>query len=190
MSNVKNYTEQGGEKTVIEGVLEVKNGGKLIIDGQEFSSSGTSSHTTPSSSPTGFRKVSYQATSTSTNVEGIRHDFNDLIDAMKEAGLMETERPHITISSQPQDAEVTEGQINARLTVQASGSDGRALTYKWFSNTQKSTNNGTFLLTNNTGEFIVPTTLTEGTYYYYCVISAEDVDDVTTNIVTITVKTS
>ena len=187
MANIKNYREQGGEKAVIEGVLEIKNGGKLIIDGQEFSSQSTSSPTptTPS-----LRKVSYQATSTSTNVEGIRHDFNDLINAMKDAGLMETERPHIIISSQPQDVEVTEGQINARLVVQASGSDGRGLTYKWFSNTQKSTNNGTFLLTNSTGEFIVPTTLTEGTYYYYCVISAEDVEDVTTHIVTITVRVS
>ena len=73
--NIKNYREQGGEKAVIEGVLEIKNGGKLIIDGQEFSSQSTSSPTptTPS-----LRKVSYQATSTSTNVEGIRHDFNDL----------------------------------------------------------------------------------------------------------------
>ena len=74
MANTKNYTEQGGEKTVIEGTLEITNGGKLIVGGQEFSS--TSSPSGQSSN--GFRKVTYQATSTSTNVEGIRHDFNDL----------------------------------------------------------------------------------------------------------------
>jgi hypothetical protein len=29
--NTKNYTEQGGEKTVIGGILEVKEGGSLEI---------------------------------------------------------------------------------------------------------------------------------------------------------------
>ena len=87
-TNIKNYTEQGGEKTVIEGTLEIANGGKIILNGQELSPSGLS------------KKVSYQAASISTNVEGIRHDFNDLIEAMKIAGLMETEKPHITIITQ------------------------------------------------------------------------------------------
>lgn len=32
MSNVKNYTEQGGETTVIGGTLEIKSTGTLIID--------------------------------------------------------------------------------------------------------------------------------------------------------------
>ena len=103
---------------------------------------------------------------------------------------METEKPHIIISVQPQDVEVSEGHINSILTVGANGSDGRQVSYKWFSNTQKSTSGGTYLITNTTGEFVVPSTLTEGKYYYYCVISAEDVDDVTTNVVTVTVRTS
>ena len=178
-TNIKNYTEQGGEKTVIEGTLEISNGGKIILNGQELS---------PSSS--GFQKVSYQAVSTSTNVEGIRHDFNDLIEAMKIAGLMETEKPHITIITQPQDVTVTEGQIHENITVVANGSDGRIVSYKWFSNTSKSTSGGAYLLTNTTGKFEIPTNLTEGEYYYYCVLSAEDVDDVITNAVSVTVKTA
>ena len=185
MANTKNYTEQGGEKTVIEGTLEISNGGKLIVGGQEFLSSSSSGQ-----SSNGFRKVTYQATSTSTNVEGIRHDFNDLLDAMKEAGLMETEKPHINIITQPQDLTVTEGQIHENIVALANGSDGRQVSYKWFSNTQKSTSGGTYLITNTTGEFAVPSTLTEGKYYYYCIISAEDVDDVTTDAVTVTVRTS
>ncbi len=177
-TNIKNYTEQGGDKTVIEGTLEISNGGKIILNGQELSPAGLT------------QKVSYQAASTSTNVEGIRHDFNDLIEAMKIAGLMETEKPHINIITQPQDVTVTEGQIHENITVVANGSDGRSVSYKWFSNTRKSATGGTYLLTNTTGKFEVPTNLTEGIYYYYCVLSAEDVDDVTTNVVTVTVETA
>ena len=134
--------------------------------------------------------MSYQAASTSTNVEGIRHDFNDLIEAMKIAGFMETEKPHINIITQPQDVTVTEGQIHENITVVANGSDGRPVSYKWFSNTRKSASGGIYLMTNASGIFEIPTNLTEGIYYYYCVLCAEDVDDVITNVVTVTVETA
>ncbi|WP_353852807.1 head fiber protein [Dehalobacter restrictus] len=64
--NTKNYTEQGGEKTVIGGTLEIK---------QE-------------ASVTGLPIAENQADSTATDVAGLVTDFNDLLTKLKAAGLM------------------------------------------------------------------------------------------------------
>ena len=66
MSNVKNYTEQGGEKTVIGGTLEILAGASLL----------------------GFPKAQNQAASTATTVAGLVADLNALIAKLKVAGLM------------------------------------------------------------------------------------------------------
>ncbi len=73
MSNVKNYAEQGGEKTVIGGVLEIASGGKLTFDGKELKPAGT------------------QADSTASTIEGLVTDFNALLTKLKAAGLMVSE---------------------------------------------------------------------------------------------------
>ena len=62
--NIKNYTEQGGEKTVIGGTLEIKEGAELA----------------------GFPKN--QADSTATTISDLKSDFNDLLSKLKAAGLM------------------------------------------------------------------------------------------------------
>lgn len=67
--NTKNYTEQGGEKTVIGGVLEIKEGASV----------------------TGFPIVENQADSIATDVAGLVTDFNSLLAKLKAAGLMETD---------------------------------------------------------------------------------------------------
>ena len=64
--NTKNYTEQGGDKTVIGGILEIK---------QE-------------ASVTGFPIAENQADSTATDVAGLVADFNALLAKLKAAGLM------------------------------------------------------------------------------------------------------
>lgn len=71
MSNVKNYTEQGGEKTVIGGTLEIASGGKLIFEGAELKPAET------------------QADSTAVSVADLVTDFNALLAKLKSAGLME-----------------------------------------------------------------------------------------------------
>lgn len=68
MSNVKNYTEQGGEKTVIGGTLEIVAGGQVV------------GHFTP---------AAFQADSTATTIAGLVTDFNSLLAKLKAAGLME-----------------------------------------------------------------------------------------------------
>lgn len=64
--NTKNYTEQGGDKTVIGGTLEIK---------QE-------------ASVTGLPVAENQADSTATDVAGLAADFNALLAKLKAAGLM------------------------------------------------------------------------------------------------------
>lgn len=67
--NTKNYTEQGGEKTVIGGVLEIKEGASV----------------------TGLPVAGNHADSTATDVAGLVTDFNALLAKLKAVGLMETD---------------------------------------------------------------------------------------------------
>ena len=64
--NAKNYTEQGGEKTVIGGILEIKEGATV----------------------TGLPKAAAQADSTATTVEELALDFNGLLAKLREAGII------------------------------------------------------------------------------------------------------
>ena len=73
MSNVKNYTEQGGEKTVIGGELEISSGGKLTFEGTEL------------------KPATIQADSEATTIAGTVADFNALLAKLKAAGLMASE---------------------------------------------------------------------------------------------------
>ncbi|MFA2549483.1 MULTISPECIES: head fiber protein [Bacillaceae] len=67
--NTKNYTVQGGEKTVIGGVLEIKEGASVM----------------------GLPVAENQADSTATDVAGLVTDFNALLAKLKAAGLMEAD---------------------------------------------------------------------------------------------------
>ena len=73
MSNVKNYIEQGGERTVIEGELVIAEGGKLLFNGEEL------------------KPAAFQDTSTASTVAGAVTDLNALITKLKAAGLMASE---------------------------------------------------------------------------------------------------
>lgn len=72
--NTKNYTEQGGEKTVIGGALEFKEGAK--ITGINIS----------------FTPAAYQANSTASNIYGVLDDFNALLAKLKAAGIMKSSK--------------------------------------------------------------------------------------------------
>lgn len=71
--NTKNYTEQGGEKTVIGGEIAVTAEGKFTFDGTEI------------------KPAALQAESTATEVAELVTDFNALLLKLKTAGLMESE---------------------------------------------------------------------------------------------------
>lgn len=69
--NTKNYTEQGGEKTVIGGVLEIKEGASV----------------------TGLPVLENQSASTADSVETLVTDFNNLLTKLKAAGIMTADTP-------------------------------------------------------------------------------------------------
>ena len=73
MSNVKNYTEQGGERTVIGGTLEIESTGSLTFDG------------------TALTPAAAQADSVASTVAGVVADFNALLAKLRAAGLMLSE---------------------------------------------------------------------------------------------------
>ncbi|QRN84843.1 Head fiber protein [Clostridia bacterium] len=71
--NTKNYTERGGDKTVIGGELAVTVEGKITFDGTEL------------------KPAAVQADSAATEVAGLVVDFNALLAKLKTAGLMASE---------------------------------------------------------------------------------------------------
>ena len=71
--NAKNYTEQGGEKTVIGGTLEIKEGASVT------------------GLPSSFMPAANQADSTAVDAAGLVTDFNALLAKLKAAGIMAAE---------------------------------------------------------------------------------------------------
>jgi len=69
--NTKNYTEQGGEKTVIGGELVIEEGATV----------------------TGLPVLENQPASTADTVEALVTDFNALLAKLKAAGLMTADTP-------------------------------------------------------------------------------------------------
>jgi len=81
--------------------------------------------------------------------------------------------PTIKITTQPATTtSLTAGGITGSLTVAASASDGAALTYQWYSNTGAVNTGGTAIPGATGAAFTIPVGLTEGTYYYFCEVSA------------------
>ena len=70
MSNVKNYQEQGGEKWVVKGELELAGEGRLLFNGQEL------------------KPALGQADSGASTVAALKDDFNALLGRLFAAGLM------------------------------------------------------------------------------------------------------
>lgn len=67
----KNYSEQGGDKWVVHGVLEITEEGGLILNGKPLI------------------RAEVQTTSTATTIEDLKTDFNSLLEKLKSAGFME-----------------------------------------------------------------------------------------------------
>lgn len=96
------------------------------------------------------------------------------------------EKQRITIQEQPKDVTVTEGSINGSLSVTASASNGKTISYQWLDK-DKNVISGA-----DDAIYTLPMDLTAGTYKYYCFMIAPDcmgVDTRTvTRAVTVTVK--
>lgn len=109
MSNVKNYTEQGGERTVIGGELEIAAGGTLtiaegatvegVVTAPVVDALDSTSTTSALSAKQGkvlndtltAKTAANQADSTAADVAGLVTDFNALLAKLQSAGLMAAE---------------------------------------------------------------------------------------------------
>jgi len=174
--NIKNYTEQGGERTVIGGELSIVEGGKVTFDGVEFS---------PEKLP---KQIAFQTDSVASNTSGLVADFNRLLDKLKASGIMSNKAPVITITIQPEDANVIEGSISESLSISAEVTQEEDISYQWYSNTTKSNTGGSLIAGATSDEFSISTDLSEGTYYYYCIASSLDAVSVTSEVSTVTVE--
>lgn len=89
----------------------------------------------------------------------------------------------IVITTQPQNAQVMEGKITQKLTVEATG----ATAYQWKqAKSATSVSGATVVSGQNTNKMTIPTTLTEGRYYYFCAVSDAS-STVNSDIVTVEV---
>ncbi len=79
--------------------------------------------------------------------------------------------PVITISAQPQDAGVTEGAITGSVSITATAT-GAAPTYQWYRNLTDSNVGGTAEQGATNASMEIPTDLTSGAYYFYCMVTA------------------
>ena len=77
--STKNYTEQGGDKTIIGGTLEIKEGASV----------------------TGLPSAVNQASSTATTVAGLKDNFNELLLKLKDAGYMESDAWNVYVVKIP-----------------------------------------------------------------------------------------
>ena len=95
--------------------------------------------------------------------------------------------PVISITAQPISTTVTRGSISGGLSVSASVTEGAALTYQWYRSSTNSNTGGTEINGATSASFTIPSDLSVGTYYYYCVVSAVGAASVSSNAATITV---
>jgi hypothetical protein len=96
--NVKNYTEQGGEKTVIGGTLEIKSGASVtgittatIVDNLTSTDADKALSAKQGKAlkdAADLKVAANQADSTATEVAGLVTDFNALLAKLKAAGIM------------------------------------------------------------------------------------------------------
>jgi hypothetical protein len=67
---VKNYSQQGGNKWVVSGILEIRADGEFILNGIPIS------------------RMTNQPKSVATTIADLKSDFNNLLHKLQTAGLM------------------------------------------------------------------------------------------------------
>lgn len=101
-----------------------------------------------------------------------------------------------TISTQPQDLDLTYGYTTGSLSVTAAEATDATydLSYQWYSNTMNSNSTGTEISGATTASYTIPTGKNAGTTeYYYCVVTATRTDNsqtatITSDVATVTVN--
>ena len=103
MHLTKNYNTDGGDRTVIGGVLEFEQGAEV----KNFPDGGGG---------TGG-KAENQGASTATAVVGLKNDFNALLVKLKEAGLMAADEWNLSVRLAPSLTDAVAAVNNAKASV-------------------------------------------------------------------------
>ena len=93
--------------------------------------------------------------------------------------------PAVSITSQPADKSVTEGSISGNISVTASSTG--TLSYQWYSCGDDSGNDAVKVAGGTSASLTIPTDLTEGKHYFYCLITVNGVSGIKSNIACVTV---
>jgi len=80
-----------------------------------------------------------------------------------------------------------EGSISGSLTVAATVTEDGIPAYQWYEGISAADMDGAAIADAVNASFAIPVSLVAGTYYYYCVISAQGAEPVTSDVATVTV---
>ncbi len=94
--------------------------------------------------------------------------------------------PTVTVSSNPTDKTVTEGSISGNLSVTASSSG--TLTYQWYECSDENGANAVKIAGATSATMAIPTTLTEGEYFYFAKIMVNGIAATQSTVATVTVE--
>ena len=95
----------------------------------------------------------------------------------------------LSITAQPEDAEVTEGAITGSVSVTASASSG-IVTYQWYSASSYSNVGGSAISGASSTSYTIPTTLTDedSPKYYYCIVGHASAPSIVSNVTKVTIN--
>ena len=96
----------------------------------------------------------------------------------------------IQLTTQPAaSTNVNQGAISGSLTTEGTTKNLAAVTYQWYRTSSPTANyGGTPVLDAISATFTIPTDLTAGTYYYYCVLSSASAAPQMTTVAAVTVN--
>ena len=136
---------------------------------------------TPSTSEQGTKYYYCVATAAKTS------DANQKLTATSNVVAVTVSAPTITITTQPTDATFAVGTTEGSISVVASANNEKECTYQWYKCDDTSKTNPSPILVAKQASYS-PDKATAGTYYYYCVVKADDCADVTSDVATVTIK--
>ncbi len=94
----------------------------------------------------------------------------------------------ITVSAEPQDISVNEGEITESLSVIASTDADSSLTYQWYKADNARGRNAVKMVGETSATMEIPTDLEKGEYYFFVKITADGTHTIASDVATVTVE--
>ncbi|MGL4362808.1 MAG: S-layer homology domain-containing protein [Cellulosilyticaceae bacterium] len=96
--------------------------------------------------------------------------------------------PEIKINSYSSDIVEIVGTPPSPITVDATVSGNREISYKWYKSETQDKDNSILIQESESPECVLPNNLAKGEYYYYCELSAPDCSDVSTDMIKVSIR--